>query len=177
MVRLHNRTKISLFPVNQCRWLLNMFHWQGQNFNDSFLLWKYSPFGLVGGEGCDWKMICLANQQTLHTAIFPSSSSDAFGTLQCCHLHIWKSISSPYRLLVLLVHWSKYPCSWLPTQGSLWQWLMATLSQEEWLTPTCEYWRRYKIYLLYYLFWEADVCPHFYSWNKHSDIFWQVRML
>lgn len=138
-----------------------------------FLLLKYSPLGLVGREGCDWEIICLANQQTLHSAIFLFSTPDAFGTLQCCHLHMWRGISS----LQLLVQWSKFPHSWLQTQGSFWQWLMATLLQEEWLTPTCEYWRCYKIYLLYYLFWEADMCPHFYSWNKHSDIFWQVWML
>lgn len=83
----------------------------------------------------------------------------------------------PYCFLVFLVQWSMYPCSPFQSQGSLWQWLMATLLQEEWLTLTCEYWRCYRIYLLHYLFWEADSCPHFYSWNKHSDIFWQVWML
>lgn len=83
----------------------------------------------------------------------------------------WKGIFSPYWLLVPLIHWSKYPCSWLQTEDFLCQWLMATLSQEEWLTPTCEYWRRYGIYLLCYLFWETDVCPHFFFLGINILIF------
>lgn len=171
MVLLYNRRKISFFPSKSMQMIVEYvplaFPFYYENIHPLVLRKEK----VVTERWFPWQTSRLSILQ------FFLLQAQMLLRLYSAVSLIWKGIFFPYRLLVLLIHWTKYPCSSLQTEGFLWQWLMATLSQEEWLTPTCEYWRRYGIYLLYYLFWEADMCPHFYSWNKHSDIFWQVWML